>query len=111
MNIKNMHFYIHITCSMEVFDGTTVEFVKSTEYPPNSWDSNPLDYHVHNKQRQLVYKNWTEPFQSLDFLQQRTENVWCPISLHNIQNSLQPKEKACSKFNTKNGGRIKCWLR
>lgn len=31
MSIKNRHFYTHITCSVEVLDGTRAEFAKSTE--------------------------------------------------------------------------------
>jgi hypothetical protein len=29
-----------------MLDGTAAEFVKSTEWPPNSSDLNSLDYHV-----------------------------------------------------------------
>jgi uncharacterized protein YuzB (UPF0349 family) len=46
LNIKNTCSYIHITCSLKMPDHMTGEFVKSTELPPNSPDSNLLDYNA-----------------------------------------------------------------
>jgi hypothetical protein len=46
LNVMNWHFYFHITYSLKVSDDTTIEFVKSTEWPPNSAHLNPLYLHV-----------------------------------------------------------------
>lgn len=69
MNIKNGHFYTHITCSVEMLDDTTVEFVKSIILP-------------HSQQMKTAgIQNQTEKFQSMNLLQQRTENVWSCITI------------------------------
>jgi hypothetical protein len=53
---QKLIFFIHIILPLEVADDDTVEFVKSTEWPMNSTDLIPLDYHVSNECVQLVYK-------------------------------------------------------
>lgn len=43
-----------------------VEFITFTEWPLNSPDLNPLDYHVQNEHKLLVYKSKSnEQFKSL----------------------------------------------
>jgi hypothetical protein len=66
-------FNNHITFSLKVCDDTTVEFAKSTEWPPKSPNLNALGHHVWNELKQLVYKNQRQLFQSVVLLRQRTE--------------------------------------
>lgn len=67
---------LNIACSSKV-SNDTVELVRSTKWPPNALDLNPLDCHIWSTLKQLVYRNQTELFQALELLQQRTENI-CP---------------------------------
>jgi hypothetical protein len=74
--------------TQEFLSANCPEFVKSTEWPPNSSDLNALYYHVWNELKQLVYKNQREPFQSLGLLQQRIENVRPLVSQDNIWSAI-----------------------
>jgi hypothetical protein len=40
----DIHSHIHITRFIQVLGDTTVEFVKSMEWPPNFFDLVPSDY-------------------------------------------------------------------
>jgi hypothetical protein len=59
---------MYITCPLNVLDVTAVEFVKSTEWLPNSPDLNSLNFHVSNELAQFAYKNQIVLFKSLELL-------------------------------------------
>jgi hypothetical protein len=45
---------------------------------------NPLGYEILNELKQSMCRNQRKGFQPLELLQQRTENVWPPVSQNNI---------------------------
>jgi hypothetical protein len=49
-DIENWHMYAYATYSLKVSGAATVEYVTSTEWPPNSPDFKLLDYYVSNEQ-------------------------------------------------------------
>jgi hypothetical protein len=58
-NVMNWLFYIPITCSLKMLHAAAVCVVKYTKWQHSYADLNPLDYHMWNEFKQLVYKNWT----------------------------------------------------
>lgn len=68
LNVKDWHFYIYITHSLNVLNIVVVRFVTSTDWPPNFTDLNPSGYHVWSRLEQLVYGKLREPFRSLGLL-------------------------------------------
>jgi hypothetical protein len=91
-----LHFYCHITSSLKVSDGDTVEFVKPIEFPWNSPDLDPLGYHV----EAILNHEWPnqrELFQSLELLQQRIVNMFMwPLVLQNNTQSMEKMYWSCS---------------
>jgi hypothetical protein len=66
--------------SLEESTEATIEIVSSTEFPPVDLDL--LDYHVWNEIVPSEYRNQRHSFQSLELLQQRTENM--SVSYHKL---------------------------
>lgn len=61
------------------------DFIKPTEWPPNSPDLNPVDYHVWGALQELVYR---KPISDLHQLQQRIRLCWRSLSQRGISRAI-----------------------
>jgi hypothetical protein len=52
--LKKEAFYIHTAVSLKVSDDATVEFINSTQWPPNAPDLHSSDCRVRNEQSSQV---------------------------------------------------------
>lgn len=82
-------------------DDVTVEFVKSTQWPSNSADLNPLHYHVWNEFKRLAYKNKRDKFPPLKLLQKTVEDLWSYVPQHGRLFNRQPMEMTDSNFDAR----------
>jgi hypothetical protein len=74
-----------------------MEFVRSTEWPPNFQGLYLFNYHIQNKPNQSVYKNQREPFQSLELLQQKNENV-LPLISQDVRSAIDQWKRRVQAF-------------
>ena len=63
------------------------EFITKDEWPPNSPDLNPLDYHVWGAMLQK-YQEYTPKPQNKDELKTVLKNIWDNIPEQSIQKSI-----------------------
>lgn len=101
-NIENKHSCTHTNRPLKMSDDVTVEFIKSTQWPPNSADLNPLHYHVWNEFKRLAYKNQRETFPPLKLLQKKSiEDVWSHVPQDGRSLNRRPLEMTDSNFDAR----------
>ena len=66
----------------------THAFLAHDEWPPNSPDCNPLDFHVWNSLREKVYAGRREPFENLQELEAAAKAAWREISVEEIRRAV-----------------------
>ena len=85
-------------------------FIKATEWPPSSPDTNPLDYYFWNKVKEKVYEGrHNKPFRDEKELICRIRKVWgkCANDTEEIRSAIRqfiPRLNAVVEFE---GGSIK----
>ena len=63
-------------------------FVGADEWPPNSPDCNPLDYHVWNALQESLYKGQSGPFESLEQLEKAVKKPGRTCQWNQFENLL-----------------------
>ena len=63
-------------CELRKARGGRDRFISKTEWPPQSCDLNPLDYHFWDAVSNLIYKGRNDPFENLAQLSRRIKQVW-----------------------------------
>jgi hypothetical protein len=104
MNYFLFRIYIHITLSSKVLGKATDEFFRSREWPRNSLDLRPLDCHVRNEES--VHKNQEEPFQCLEIVRQKAEQMWSLTSQFNIRSTIDHWKRRVQPKNQEDRGHI-----
>ena len=74
--------------TQEFLVNNTPAFVAHDEWPPNSPDCNPLDFHVWNSLREKVYAGRREPFENLQELEAAAKAAWREISVEEIRRAV-----------------------
>ena len=63
------------------------EFIKKDEWPPNSPDLNPLDYHVWGEMVKR-YSSLSPKPTNIDELKRALQNIWCELPLASIRKAI-----------------------
>jgi len=78
-------------------------FIEPSNWPPNSPDSNPVDYSIWGALQQLVYRQMVE---DVDHLKQVLNSCWDMISQELIDGAIEQWSKRQSSVIHSRGGHI-----
>ena len=89
----------------EHLDANTPEFIGKDDWPPQSPDLNPMDYHVWDSLSEKVYEGRSTKFTERE-LKQKIQQCWERIPLGEIQKAIASWKKRVRAICQENGGPI-----
>ena len=82
-----------------------INFIKKTEWPPQSPDWNPMDYSIWNSLKEKVYGNRSDRF-TLPELKAKIQDSWSQITLSEIRKSILQFKMRLRAVRDPKGGHI-----